>query len=96
MAIPNSIGQPPDAVDPAQDDQNDGEESQASDTGTFLVDKAVFGEKLPAPGESVTCTLVRSYEDEVELKLGGPENEPEEMGSGSAESRDQAIGAMAE
>ena len=94
MAIPNSIGQPPDAVAASQDDQSGGEESQDSDAGTFLVDKAVFGEKLPQPGEPVACVFVRAYEDEVELKLASAETESED--SGTAASGDQAIGAMAE
>ena len=96
MAIPNSIGQPPDAVAASQDDRSGGEESQESDAGTFLVDKAVFGEKLPQPGESVACIFVRAYEDEVELKLASAETETESEDSGTAASGDQAIGAMAE
>ena len=96
MAIPNSIGQPPDAVDASQDSQNGGEESPDSDVGTFLVDKDVFGEKLPNPGDPVACVFVRAYEDEVELKLASAETETEGNDSGTAESGDQAIGAMAE
>ena len=96
MAVPNSIGQPPDTVDASQDAQNGGEESQDSDAGTFLVDKAVFGEKLPEPGESVACVFVRAYEDEVELKLADAETETEGEASGTAESGDRAIGMMAE
>ena len=92
MDAPNSYGQPPDAVDATEDQAAGGDESNESDADTVLVDKSVFGDKMPQPGDKVTFTFVRGYEDEVELKLDDAGSED----SGSLESDDRAIGMMAE
>ena len=94
MAVPNSYGKPPDSVDDSQDRGDGGEESNESDADTVLVDKSVFGDKMPEPGDTVTFKFVRAYEDEVELKLADDGSDTGDD-SGTPESADRALGAMA-
>lgn len=94
MAVPNSYGQPPDnEADDSQDQSAGDQETNASDSDTVLVDKSVFGDEMPQPGDKVTFTFVKAYEDEAELKLADDSDVGED--SGTPESADRALGAMA-
>lgn len=87
MIAPDSYAKPPENTDDSQD-----QESDESSADTVLVDKSVFGDELPEPGDTVTFTFVRSYEDEVELKLA---DDSETGDDGTPESADRALGEMA-
>lgn len=77
---------------PDSTDEEVEQEDTVSDSETVLVDKAVFSDDMPKPGDKVTFEFVREYEDEVELRITA--SEPL-SGEGSMEAGDRDLERMA-
>lgn len=68
------------------------QEDNTPDSETVLVDKSVFGDSMPKPGDKVTFEFVREYEDEAELKVTGS---GDVSGESSMESDERDLERMA-
>lgn len=92
MADPNYPGAD-DEPSPSETPDTPDNPKEDKDENTALLPKDFFGDKELKPGNQCTIEIVRSYEDEVEVRYVKHEDESKEPEEESANSKLEAMGS---